>query len=88
MPRRGDIPPVREEEFSIEIDMRRGKWPYLKAAWGTDQKARVRLLVVVDANEGGQVIGEGANQAVLAISKKKAIRLAKWILKTADNIPD
>ncbi len=89
MPRRsGEPPAVREDEFSIEIDMTRGKWPFLKAMWGQDKKGRTRLIFVSDSNEGGQVINQGEGVSIIALSKKKAQRLADFINKTIDKVPD
>lgn len=85
---RMDPPAVREDQFSIEIDQQKGKWPFLKAMWGTDKKGRTRLIFVSDQNEGGTVIGEGGGIAILALSKKKARRLAEFILRSIDEVPD
>lgn len=84
MARNGTPPAVREDESGIEIDMVRGRWPFLKAQWGENKKGQVRLILVVDCNEGGQVVGENANIAILALSKKKALRLAAFIVRTAE----
>jgi hypothetical protein len=84
----GEPPAVREDEFSIEIDMKRGKWPFLKALWGQDKHGRTRLIFIADANEGGQVVGQSQNVGIVALSKKKARRLAEFILRSIDEIPD
>jgi len=89
MPRHpGEPPAVREDEFSIEIDVKRGKWPFLKAIWGQDKHERVRLIFIADANESGTVVGENANIGIIGLSKKKAKRLADFIYRTLDDIPD
>ncbi len=83
---RNEPPAVREQQFSIEIDQRRGKWPFLKAAWGNDQRERLRLILIVDANESGQVVGENANVGIVALSKKKARALYEFLGRTLDEV--
>lgn len=83
MPRHpGEPPAIRDDGAGIEIDQRRGKWPFMKAMWGQDEKGRLRLIVIVDANEAGQVVGENANVGIIAISKKKARALRDFLDRT------
>lgn len=85
-----DFPPVREEDWSIEIDVKKGKWPFLKAAWAHDGKGRPRLIIHADANNAaGNVREHAAGQVgVVGLSKKKAQRLLDFLRRTIDEIPD
>lgn len=77
MPR--DTPPaVREDDVAIEIDAKKGRWPFVKAIRGE----RGRLALVIDQNEGGQVIGEGRGVGIIVISRKKAKRLREFLERT------
>lgn len=76
MPR--NPPAVRETEDSIEIDAKKGQWPFIKVVRGDKD----RVLILIDCNEGGQVINEGAGVAVIAISAKKATRLREFLERT------
>lgn len=81
-------PAVREEEFAIEIDVSRGEWPFLKALWGADQRGKTRLVFIADSNPRGNVIGESSGVGIVPLSKKKAKRLADFIYRTLDSVPD
>ena len=81
-------PSVREDEFYIEIDVQRGEWPFLKALWGSDNEGRTRLVFICDANPRGNVVGENANVGIVPLSKKKAKRLADFIYRSIDRVPD
>lgn len=84
----GDPPAVREEEFSIEIDMKKGKWPFLKAIWGRDKDERLRLVFIVDANDKALTMTEGVGIGIVALSRKKAKRLADFIYRTLDEVDE
>jgi hypothetical protein len=83
MPRHpDDIPAVRDSGDSIEIDAKKGKWPFMKAIWGEDKHGRERLIFIIDSNEGGQIVGENANVGILGISRKKAEALHAFLGRT------
>lgn len=71
-------PTVRENEIAIEIDAKRGRWPYTKMT-RTDDGG---VVMVVDCNEGGAVIGSGVGVAGIRLSAKKARRLREWLERT------
>lgn len=71
-------PAVREGEDHIEIDAKKGEWPFIQAARLDDGS----LGVVIDCNPGGHVVGEGAGVAALRISAKKAKRLREFLERT------
>jgi len=73
-------PAVRESETDIEIDAKKGEWPYFKAFRLDDGS----LGVVVDQNEGGIMIGQGVGIAGLRLSRKKARRLREFLERTED----
>lgn len=71
-------PPVREGEDFIEIDMKKGRWPYAKFGRLEDGS----VVIYLDCNEGGQVIGQGVGLAALRLSAKKARRLREFLERT------
>lgn len=72
------LPPVRESEDSIEIDQKKGQWPYARFV----RLEEGELGIILDSNQGGIIIGEGVGQAALVISKKKARRLREFLERT------
>lgn len=73
-----DVPAIREGDDYIEIDQSKGSWPFVKFVRGDKD----RLLMLIDSNEGGQIIGEGQGIAMLVISKKKAKALKEFLERT------
>jgi hypothetical protein len=70
-----DLPPVRtDHETYIEIDQAKGKYPFLHV-----QAVEGRWAIVMDANEGGAVIGEGQNQSMLRLSNKRMRALRDFL---------
>ena len=79
-------PPVREEEDFIEIDVKKGQWPFLKAMWARSQRGKLRLLVIVDCNARGDIIGQGQGIGVVDLSPKKARRLRDFLDRTLNEL--
>lgn len=76
-------PAIRtDDESFIEIDVKRGKHPYIHLERALVD-GKERWLLVTDCNEGGQVVGEGAGISVLALSPKK-MRALRNFLAAAD----
>ena len=73
-------PAIREEYDDIEIDVKRGEWPFVKAFRMDDGS----LGLMVDMNEGGAVIGEGRGVAAVRLGRKKARRLREFLERTED----
>lgn len=74
-------PAVRETETRIEIDQKRGEWPYLTVERHEDDS----ISVMVDVQSGEFTAGQG--RADLRIGKKKAHRLL-WFLMHTDPYVD
>jgi hypothetical protein len=87
MPRE-KMPPVREDEFSLEIDAAKGHYPFVRFQWGMDEKGRPRLIIVSNCNERGDVVGSNEGVAIVAFSPKKAKRIRDFLARTLDEIPD
>lgn len=71
--------PVREDEDSIQIDMKKNRWPFLHA-----QDFGEGVLIFVDQNESGMVIGEGVGLAGIPMSYKKAARLRDFLSRVLE----
>ena len=67
-------PAVREDADSIQIDMKKGRWPFMHA-----QDFGEGVLVFIDQNESGMVVGEGVGLAGIPMSYKKAARLRDFL---------
>lgn len=70
-------PPIRDMGTAIQIDVKKGQYPFITLAVTEDDK----LVVMVDANEGGQTINAGQNVAAIKLSKKKAQALGNFLLR-------
>lgn len=77
-------PPIREEEFGIQIDQEKGEYPFLQAVWGSNSKGKTRLIVIGNSNERGDVVGTGTGVSVLALSPKKVVALRDFLTRTLD----
>lgn len=71
-------PAVRESADSIWIDAKRGEWPFIQVSRLDDGG----LLIGLDINHGGYVVGEGVGLAAIKISAKKARRLREFLERT------
>jgi hypothetical protein len=71
-------PPIREGERHIEIDVRKGAYPFVRFERAHDG----RLLIVMDSNEAGQVMGEGRGVAAMVLSKKKSRAIERFLRRT------
>lgn len=67
---------VREDAESIQIDAKKGAWPFLHVQ---NVPEHGKVLFFIDANESGQIIGEGVGLAGVAFNYKKAARLHAWL---------
>ena len=77
------LPPIREGEEFIEIDAKKGKWPFMRAVWGVDMSTDKRCLaLIVDGNDGQQFIGEGRGIGMLLLTEKKARALRDFLDRT------
>lgn len=74
------LPPIREGENVIQIDAKKGKWPWLQALRFEDGS----IAITIDMNEGGQVAMSGVGTAGLKLSKKKARRLREFLERTEE----
>lgn len=74
------FPPIREHENHIEIDAKKGKWPFLHV----DRDPEGGITIVMDCNEGGQVVGEAVGVSVIRLSPKKARRLREFLERTEE----
>lgn len=72
------FPAIRERDDHIEIDAKKGKWPFIHI----DRNEDGSITVIIDGNEGGQIIGEGVAVAAIKLSPKKAKRLREWLERT------
>lgn len=72
------MPAVREDDTSIQIDMKRGEWPYIQF----QREENGELIVYIDCNRGGQVMGTGAGLAAVKLSPKKARRIQEFLERT------
>lgn len=73
-------PPIREFENGIEIDMKKGEWPYIKMV----RIEGGHLAIFVDCNPGGQVINSGQGLAAVTLSPKKAKALRAFLERTEE----
>lgn len=74
-----DMPPIRESDEFIEIDAKKGKWPFVRLVRGP----KGELFILMDANEGGSmVVGRPENMAALVLSKKKAKAIREFLERT------
>lgn len=73
-----NMPPVREGANIIEIDQKKGAWPFIRFMRLDDGS----LGIFVDGNEGGQIINEGQNIATIIVGKKKARKLREFLERT------
>lgn len=74
-PHFADLPPVRtDNETYLEMDQRKGRYPFLHVQFVDGAWA-----FVMDANEGGAVIGEGKDQAMLRFSPKRMRALREFL---------
>lgn len=82
-----DMPPIREQPFSLQIDQKKGKWPFANFVWAVEEATgKKRLLVSVDCNEAGDIIGENKHRAAVALSKKKVEALRDFLDRTLDEL--
>lgn len=72
-------PAIREDDVSIQIDQKRGHWPHLAAFLLDDPDGKLAIALVVDDNEGGQVIGENVGRAAILLTHKKARALRDFL---------
>lgn len=81
------VPPIRDSGMGIEIDADKGKWPFIKAIWAEHETTgKIRLVLIIDSNEGGSVINEGQGIAMLALSKKKVKAFRDFLDRSLDEI--
>jgi hypothetical protein len=71
-------PAIREGEDTLEIDQKKGKWPYVRFVRLEDGS----VGVIIDANEGGVVVGQGVGTGVIVLSAKKARRVREFLERT------
>ena len=84
MANHGDAPPsVRryDDRKMIEIDQKRGEWPFLVVA--RDDKGG--LVVHIDANPR-EMLGQGTGAARIRIGRRKSRELLTWLLETDDDV--
>lgn len=72
------LDPIREGERVLEMDQKKGEWPFARFVRLDDGG----LGIIVDGNEGGQVVNEGQGIAVIALGKKKARKLREFLERT------
>lgn len=65
---------IRHGDGFIEIDQKKGEWPFIRA-----QAAEDFVAFYVDCNKGGQIIGEGHGLALIHLSHKKARALRDFL---------
>lgn len=65
---------IRETKDSIQIDMKKNQWPFLHA-----QDSGDGVVIFIDQNEGGLVVGEGVGLAGMPMSYKKAAALRDFL---------
>lgn len=68
---------VRSNTEYIEIDQTKGRYPYMRLGVLSDDRKVWNLIV--DRNEGGQVVGEGVGIAGITISQKKLRKLRDFL---------
>jgi hypothetical protein len=73
-------PPIREGANYIQIDAKKGRWPWIQAVRHEDNT----VSIAVDMNEGGQMIGTGVGTAGIRLSKKKIRLLREFLERTED----
>ena len=78
-----ELPPIRESEHSIEIDAKKGKWPFVRALWGLEEATgKRRLALIVDGNEVQHLVSEGTGIGVIVLTEKKAAALRDFLDRT------
>jgi hypothetical protein len=75
---KNDIPPIRVGEDGIEIDAKKGKWPFMRMVRGVDGE----LFILIDSNEAGSVMGRTENMAAITLSKKKTKAIEEFLVRT------
>lgn len=65
---------IRQGDNFIEIDQKKGEWPYFRAQADDDF-----ITLFIDSNKGGQLVGEGQGMALIHISHKKARALRDFL---------
>ena len=65
---------IRRGDDFIEIDQKKGEWPFIRAQIGDEH-----IALFIDCNKGGQVIGDGHGLALVHLSHKKARALRDFL---------
>lgn len=71
-------PPIREGADILEIDQKKGQWPFIRFV----RLDEGRLGIIIDSNEGGQVINQGQGIAGIALGPKKARKVREFLERT------
>ena len=69
-------PPIRDVGPALQIDQKKGAYPFVTFAVDGESD---KLIIMIDANEGGTTIAQGQNVAFLKLSPKKAQAIRKWL---------
>lgn len=73
-------PPIRTDGTSfIEIDQRKDRHPFLHVQAVRLDNGKLRWAVVMDSNEGGQIVGEGQGISMLLLSDRKMRALRDFL---------
>lgn len=72
-------PPVREFHDHIQIDQKRGEWPFTHIA----REPAGGLLIAIDQQQLEEVASEGVGQAAIHLSPKKSKALLDFLNRTA-----
>jgi hypothetical protein len=73
------MPPIREAEEFIEIDVKKGHWPFIRLVRGPYK----RILILMEANDAGSIVmGRPENMAAMELSPKKAKAIRKFLERT------
>ncbi len=74
------MPPLRvsEDGLGIEIDVKKGKWPFIRMIRQEDGK----VLVLMDTNDERVIAGRPENMAACVISAKKAAFIRSFLEAT------
>lgn len=82
------LPPIRADEESVSIDMKKGLWPHVTAIRGMrESDEKPVILFICDSNESGQVINEGQGVGIVPLTKRKAAALYAWLGHALDDMP-
>ena len=65
---------IRRGDGFIEIDQKKGEWPFMRAQVGENL-----IALFIDCNKGGQLVGEGQGLALIHLSHKKARALRDFL---------